>query len=262
MSAADDENFLQRWLRRKSEAGETQGTVSADAEAGIPGDDAVPVALEDAAPGEGAAVDVAGIDEGAEAGDGSLEEQAPDEEAPDEEAERVITDADLPPLEDLGEDSDYSMFLAAGVSPDKRKAALRQLFHSPKFNITDGLDDYCEDFTKFEPLGDIVTADMRHHAERLLRKALAAEEAEEAEKAEKAEKAKEEEAALAAAEPEVGDPDLAEPPGPESESTLDPDATAGNRPDGADQNSASAEEPQHDMDKTKNTMNKGEQRDA
>jgi hypothetical protein len=256
VSEADEENFLQRWLRRKSEAGETQGAESTDAEASIPGDDAVPVALEDGAPGEGAAVDVAAVDvaavdEGAEAGDGSLEEQAPDEET-----EPAITDADLPALEDLDEDSDYSMFLAAGVSPDKRKAALRQLFHSPKFNITDGLDDYCEDFTKFEPLGDIVTADMRHHAERLLRKALAAEEAEEAEKA------KEEEAALAAAEPEVGDPDLAEPPGPESESTLDPDATAGSRPDGADQNSASAEEPEHDMDKTKNTMNKGEQRDA
>ena len=253
MSEADEENFLQRWLRRKSEAGETQGAESTDAEASIPDADAdaVPVALEDGAPGEGAAVDVAAVDEGAEAGDGSLEEQAPDEET-----EPAITDADLPALEDLDEDSDYSMFLAAGVSPDKRKAALRQLFHSPKFNITDGLDDYCEDFTKFEPLGDIVTADMRHHAERLLRKALAAEEAEEAEKA------KEEEAALAAAEPEVGDPDLAEPPGPESESTLDPDATAGSRPDGADQNSASAEEPEHDMDKTKNTMNKGEQRDA
>ncbi len=81
---------------------------------------------------------------------------------------------DLPDLDELGEDSDYSMFMAKGVSREKRQAALRKLFHSPKFNVTDGLDDYCEDFTKFEPLGGIVTAEMRHHAERLARKALEA----------------------------------------------------------------------------------------
>ncbi len=34
------------------------------------------------------------------------------------------------------------------------------------FNIRDGLDDYDEDFTFFEPLGDTITADMRHQMER------------------------------------------------------------------------------------------------
>ncbi|MCZ6732230.1 MAG: hypothetical protein O7B27_06725, partial [Gammaproteobacteria bacterium] len=32
--------------------------------------------------------------------------------------------------------------------------------------IRDGLDDYDEDFTVFEPLGDTITADMRHQMER------------------------------------------------------------------------------------------------
>jgi hypothetical protein len=44
---------------------------------------------------------------------------------------------------------------------------LRKLFSSPKFNVFDGLDTYRDDFTSFPPLGDIVTADMRHHLERL-----------------------------------------------------------------------------------------------
>ncbi len=38
---------------------------------------------------------------------------------------------------------------------------MRKLFHSPKFNVRDGLDDYDLDYTNPEPLGNIVTAEMR-----------------------------------------------------------------------------------------------------
>jgi hypothetical protein len=69
---------------------------------------------------------------------------------------------ELPAIDSLDEDSDYSPFLATGVAPDVQREALRKLFHSPKFNIRDGLDDYDLDFTNPEPLGDIVTAEMRH----------------------------------------------------------------------------------------------------
>jgi hypothetical protein len=48
-----------------------------------------------------------------------------------------------------------------------RKRALRKLFSSPKFNVFDGLDTYRDDFTSFPPLGEVVTADMRHHLERI-----------------------------------------------------------------------------------------------
>ena len=83
---------------------------------------------------------------------------------------------ELPPLESLDENSDYSAFLSKDVAPDLRQKALRQLFQSPKFNVRDGLDDYDLDFSKPEPLGDIVTAEMRYRIkaelERLARREL------------------------------------------------------------------------------------------
>lgn len=80
----------------------------------------------------------------------------------------------LPDLEQLDQDSDYSAFLAPEVDPLLKRMALRKLFRSPKFNVCDGLDDYCDDFTRFAPLGSTVTADMRHQLERAARQALAA----------------------------------------------------------------------------------------
>ena len=78
---------------------------------------------------------------------------------------KPLTDADMPALETLGEDSDYSGFLSPEVSEALRKKALRKMFHLATYNITDGLDDYDEDFTIYEPLGDMITADMRHQTE-------------------------------------------------------------------------------------------------
>jgi len=75
------------------------------------------------------------------------------------------TDADMPPLESLTSDSDYSGFMSTKVSESLRRAALRKLFHSAELNVIDELDDYAEDFTTFSALGDLVTADMRHRLE-------------------------------------------------------------------------------------------------
>jgi hypothetical protein len=80
------------------------------------------------------------------------------------------TGVPLPDIDTLGADSDYSAFLAPGVDALLRRRALRKLFHSPKFNVLDGLDDYMGDFTSFEPLGNLVTADMRHQIERAARR--------------------------------------------------------------------------------------------
>lgn len=82
------------------------------------------------------------------------------------------TDADMTPLEQLTEESDYSDFLSPDVSDAVRKLALRKLFHLPLFNVVDGLDDYAEDFTKFTPLGDIIPHDMKRMLEREKRKEL------------------------------------------------------------------------------------------
>ena len=73
-----------------------------------------------------------------------------------------LTDADMPPIDSLHEDSDFSGFMSPKVSEDLRRLALRKLFQGASFNVCDGLDDYDEDFTYFEKLGDIVTADMWH----------------------------------------------------------------------------------------------------
>ncbi|WP_295538777.1 DUF3306 domain-containing protein [uncultured Thiohalocapsa sp.] len=75
-------------------------------------------------------------------------------------------DDDMPPLASLDADSDYSPFLSPRVSEELQRLALRKLFHSPGFNVRDGLNDYDEDFTNFQALGDLVTADMRRQQAR------------------------------------------------------------------------------------------------
>ena len=136
----EDEPFLARWSRRKQEARE-QGQAA-------PGEEPAAEAAPDAAPA------------------------APSSDVPpqQEPEPRVLTDEDMPPIESLTDDADYSGFLSAGVSEVLRRQALRRLFSSPKFNVTDGLDDFAEDYTQFAPLGDVVTADMKHRMERLLDK--------------------------------------------------------------------------------------------
>jgi hypothetical protein len=84
-----------------------------------------------------------------------------------EQPAQELTDTDMPPLDSLTTDSDYQQFFAPKVSAELRRLALNKLFHLPQFNIRDGLDDFDDDFTQFEPLGDTVTADMKHRIEML-----------------------------------------------------------------------------------------------
>ena len=77
----------------------------------------------------------------------------------------ALTDADMPDIETLTEDSDFSPFMSPGVSEELRNLALRKLFRAPSFNIRDGLDEYDDDFTSFAKLGDVVTSDMKHRIE-------------------------------------------------------------------------------------------------
>jgi hypothetical protein len=84
---------------------------------------------------------------------------------PEEIQAPVLTDVDMPPIESLGEHSDYTGFMSPGVSDQLRNLALRKLFGIPVFNIRDGLDDYDDDFTYFAKLGDIITCDMKHMME-------------------------------------------------------------------------------------------------
>ena len=139
----EGEGFLSRWSQRKALAR-----------------DGVELPDEPELPEQPPVVDATGVD------DPPAEAEPVEEETPTE----------LPPLESLDENSDYSAFLNKDVPPDLRQQALRKLFQSPKFNVRDGLDDYDWDFSNPEPLGNIVTAEMRYRIkaelERLARKAL------------------------------------------------------------------------------------------
>jgi hypothetical protein len=126
----DHEAFLERWSRRKQEAG---GTVPRG-----------------------------------ETADGGRAE-GPGTKAAE------LTDADMPPLTALTEDSDYAPFLSPRVSEGLRRLALRKLFHGPRFNLRDGLDDYDQDFTGFAKLGDLVTADLRFRLQQEARRLAQAE---------------------------------------------------------------------------------------
>lgn len=103
--------------------------------------------------------------------DPEAERNAPVAAAPPEPEAPPPGDDEMPPLESLTPDSDFSAFLSPGVSDSLRKMALRKLFHSPAFNLCDGLDDYDEDFRNFTALGEVVTAEMRRRLGELAEKA-------------------------------------------------------------------------------------------
>ena len=138
-AAFDAEGPLRRWARRKREAAREKET--ADEARRRDPSRAPPEAVRDA------------------------REPAGDAPAPAVVEEKELTDEDMPPIDSLDENSDYSGFFSPRVSEGLRRRALRKLFMSAVFNVRDGLDDYDEDFTNFEALGDIVTSDMRYQAE-------------------------------------------------------------------------------------------------
>jgi Protein of unknown function (DUF3306) len=67
-------------------------------------------------------------------------------------------ESDKPPpptLDDvaaLGRTSDYRRFVAPGVGPEVKNAALKKLFTDPQFNVMDGLDTYIDDYGKPDPI--------------------------------------------------------------------------------------------------------------
>jgi hypothetical protein len=66
---------------------------------------------------------------------------------------------DLPPIDGLNKDSDYTPFLEEGVPEKLARAAMRKLWRSdPIFAFRDGLDDYDEDFTIIETIVKAVTS--------------------------------------------------------------------------------------------------------
>ena len=75
---------------------------------------------------------------------------------------------ELPPLDQLNFDSDFKAYMDKRVDAGLRRVALKKLFSDPRFNVTDGLDDYAEDFSALEDLSEAMV-DKLQHARRTLR---------------------------------------------------------------------------------------------
>ncbi len=129
--------FLGRWARRKS-----------DALQGKPLEEPAPVATPAVGagailpPGQPEAVPVA-----APTPAGGAIEPA--------EKELSLDDVRL-----LTKDSDFKPFMAEGVGPDVRNAAMKKLFADPHFNVMDGLDIYIDDYSISEPIPESMLRQM------------------------------------------------------------------------------------------------------
>jgi len=79
--------------------------------------------------------------------------QAPLQQSP-QPAPRSAPDAApaLPPIESLTIESEFAPFFKPGIPEATKRAALKQLFRDPRFNIMDGLDVYIDDYTQPDPI--------------------------------------------------------------------------------------------------------------
>lgn len=59
---------------------------------------------------------------------------------------------ELPAIESLTIDSDFAPFFKPQVDKSIQRAALKQLFRDPRFNVMDGLDTYIDDYTQPDPI--------------------------------------------------------------------------------------------------------------
>ena len=65
------------------------------------------------------------------------------------------TQVAVPTLADTAQltpESDFTGFMARGVAPDVKNAAMKKLFTDPHFNVMDRLDIYIDDYSQPDPL--------------------------------------------------------------------------------------------------------------
>lgn len=58
----------------------------------------------------------------------------------------------LADTQQLTPESDFTDFMARGVAPDVKNAAMKKLFADPHFNVMDRLDIYIDDYSQPDPL--------------------------------------------------------------------------------------------------------------
>lgn len=142
----DGEGFLSRWSRRKHQSAQKPsdhgGAESAEADAA------------------GSQQDDQKADQAHAAG-AELESETTEPAPPGDE--------DMPPLDSIDQGGGVRDFFSPNVSKKLRGAALKRLFSQPEFSAPDLLEEYAGDYSKPEPLGDVVTAEMRYRAEQALK---------------------------------------------------------------------------------------------
>ena len=124
------EGFLTRWSQRKREA--VAGKAPAESPSGAP-----PEVLAQALSPGPASTPTPALQAAPEA------TPAPVQAAPPP----VMAD-----VQALTSESDFSPFVARGVAPEVRNAAMKKLFADPRFNVMDGLDTYIDDYSKPDPI--------------------------------------------------------------------------------------------------------------
>jgi len=70
--------------------------------------------------------------------------------------------ADLPPIESLTPESDFSPFMNPEVPEALKRQALKKLFADPRFNVMDGLDVYIDDYSTPSPLEPALVSQLAH----------------------------------------------------------------------------------------------------
>ena len=81
----------------------------------------------------------------------------PPEQAPDLSAPELPTLADV---HKLTPESDFTPFMARGVAPEVKNAAMKKLFADPHFNVMDGLDTYVGDYSLPDPIPESMLRQM------------------------------------------------------------------------------------------------------
>ncbi|MGH8727738.1 MAG: DUF3306 domain-containing protein [Burkholderiales bacterium] len=69
---------------------------------------------------------------------------------------------ELPSLESLTIDSDFSGFFRAKIDENLRRAALKKLLRDPHFNVMDGLDVYIDDYSLPDPIPETMLEKLEH----------------------------------------------------------------------------------------------------
>jgi hypothetical protein len=94
-------------------------------------------------------------------------DRPPQEATKPSKAPEATPQPELPPLDTLSFESDFKGFMDSRVDDAVRRIALKKLFSDPRFNITDGLDDYAENYAALEDLAPTVVERLQH-ARRIL----------------------------------------------------------------------------------------------